>query len=153
MEGRGSPTLTRICKSSINCMVRLWQQFFWDTDGLLMADYLHPGKTITGQYYAEPTFELLDVIKQTQWRKLSLRSLTFSRQCASAQVIRCSASSARLWICWTKPSCLQSRLGSQWSFPKRNLKYRLRGTWFIDSESLKIAIEAWSESQTRKYYF
>jgi len=35
----------------------------------------------------------------------------------------------------------------------RNLKYRLRGTWFIDSESLKIAIEARSESQTRKFYF
>jgi len=25
----------------------------------------------------------------------------------------------------------------------RNLKYRLRGTWFIDDESLKIAVEAW----------
>ena len=31
-----------------------------------MADYLHPGKTTIGQYYAEPTFKLLDVIKQTQ---------------------------------------------------------------------------------------
>jgi len=25
---------------------RLWHQFLWDTDGLLMTDYLHPGKTI-----------------------------------------------------------------------------------------------------------
>jgi len=40
--------------------------FFWDTDGLLMTDCLHPGKTTTGQYYAEPTFKLLDVIKQKQ---------------------------------------------------------------------------------------
>ena len=30
-----------------------------------MTDYLHPGKTTTGQYYAEPTFKLLNVIKQT----------------------------------------------------------------------------------------
>ena len=30
--------------------VRLWKQFFWDTDGLLMTDYLHPGITTTGQY-------------------------------------------------------------------------------------------------------
>jgi len=35
----------------------------------------------------------------------------------------------------------------------RNLKYRLRETWFIDSDSLKIAVKAWSESQNRKLYF
>ena len=35
----------------------------------------------------------------------------------------------------------------------RNLKYHLRGTWFIDDESLKIAVKAWSESQNRKFYF
>jgi len=44
----------------------LWQQFFWDTDRLLMADYLHPGKTTTGQYYTEPTFKLLDVNKRNR---------------------------------------------------------------------------------------
>jgi len=38
--------------------------FFWDTVGLLMTDYLHPGKTTTGQYYAESTFKLFDVVKQ-----------------------------------------------------------------------------------------
>jgi len=73
-----------------------------------MTDYLYPG-----QNYAEPTFELLDVIKQKQCRKLSFRSLTFSWQCTSAQVIGCSASSLQLWICSTKPSCIQCRLGSQ----------------------------------------
>jgi len=31
-----------------------------------MIDYLNPGKTTTGQYYAEPTFKLLDVVKQKQ---------------------------------------------------------------------------------------
>ena len=29
-----------------------------------MTDYLHPGKTTTGQYYAESTFKLFDVVKQ-----------------------------------------------------------------------------------------
>jgi len=52
--------------------------FFLDTDGLLTADYLHPGKTTISQYYAEPTFMLLDVIKQKHSRKLSFRSATFS---------------------------------------------------------------------------
>ena len=35
----------------------------------------------------------------------------------------------------------------------RNLKYRLCGTWFIDDESLKLAVKAWSERQKRKFYF
>ena len=59
------PTFTWICKSANN-WVRLWQRFFWDTDGLLMTDYLHPGKTTTGQYYTEPTFKLLDVNKRNR---------------------------------------------------------------------------------------
>ena len=28
-----------------------------------MTDYLYSGKTATGQYYTEPTFKLLDVMK------------------------------------------------------------------------------------------
>ena len=91
---------------------------------------------------------LLDVIKQKHWQKLSLRSLTFSWQCASTKIIGCSASSLQLWICSTKPSWAPSNY-----FLIRNLKYRLRGTWFLDDESLKIAVEAWSESQNRKFYF
>jgi len=35
----------------------------------------------------------------------------------------------------------------------RNLKYRLPGTWFIDDESLTIAVEAWFGGQRRKFYF
>jgi len=31
------------------------QEFFWDTDGLLITDYLHPGNTTTGQYHAAET--------------------------------------------------------------------------------------------------
>jgi len=57
------PTFTRICKSPVNWL-DYGNIFFWDTDGLLMTDYLHPEKTTTGQYYAEPTFKLLDVMKQ-----------------------------------------------------------------------------------------
>jgi len=76
-----------------------------------MTDYLHPGKTTTGHYYAKPTLKLFDVIKQ-----LSVRSVTFSWQCTSAQVIGCSL---RLRICSTEPPRLQSRLGSQWLFPNK----------------------------------
>ena len=48
-----------------------------------MTDYLYPGKTTTDQYYAQPTFKLLNDIKQKHWQKLSVRSLTFSWQCTA----------------------------------------------------------------------
>jgi len=31
----------------------------------------------------------------------------------------------------------------------RSLKYRLRGTWFTEDESLKIAVKVWSESKQK----
>ena len=43
------PTFTSMGNSAINWL-HYGNSFFWDTDGLLMTDYLHPGKTTTGQY-------------------------------------------------------------------------------------------------------
>jgi len=44
----------------------------WDSEELFLIDYLPPKKTITGHYYAELTFKLLDTIKQKRHGKLSL---------------------------------------------------------------------------------
>ena len=38
-------------------------------------------------------------------------------------------------------------------FRIRSLKYRLRKTQFTDDKSLKIAVQAWFESENRKFYF
>jgi len=118
-----------------------------------MTDYLHPVKTTTGQYYAEPSFKLLDVIKQKQWQKLSFKSLTFSWECTSAQVIGCSASSCNCEFVQLNHPAYSLHLAPSNYFLIRNLKYCLRVTWFIDDESLKIAVKAWSDSQNRKFYF
>jgi len=125
-----------------------------------MTDYLHSGKTTTGQYYAELTFKLLDVIKQKQWRKLSLRSLPFSWQCTGAQVIGFIlylVSSLQLWVCSTEPSCLQSRLGYQWLFPNKksevpsswNLVYRRRITEDRWEPKQKILLSGHKQKRTK----
>ena len=111
---------------------------------------MHPGKTTIGQYYAEPTFKLLDVMKQKHWRKLSLRSLTFSWQHTNALVIGCLANSPGLWLCSTEPCRLQSRLGSQWLLP--NKKSEVPSSWNLVCRWW-ITVEAWCESQNRKFYF
>jgi len=118
-----------------------------------MTDYLHPGKTTTGQYYAEPTFELLDVIKQKQWRKLSLKSWLFHdnapvQKSLVAQQALCNCEFVRV----NHPAYSLDWALSNY-FLISDLKYLLRGTWFIDDKSLMVAVKAWSESQNRKFCY
>ena len=44
---------------------------FWDSDGVLMIDYLERGKTVTGVYYAELIRNLRSAIKEIRRGKLS----------------------------------------------------------------------------------
>ena len=43
---------------------------FWDSEGVLMIDYLQKGQTITGEYYASELCQLKEVIKEKCRRKL-----------------------------------------------------------------------------------
>jgi len=105
------PTFTQIWKSAINCLD------YGNSSSGIQTDCLWQTICILER-------QLLVSITQSQH---SSYSMTLSRnsdeschlrvwltwQCTSAQVIGCSASSLQLWVCSTKPSCLQSRLGSQ----------------------------------------
>jgi len=103
VEGRGSPTFTRICKSAINCLdygnifSGIQTGCLWQTICILERQL---------GYWSVLHRTNIQVTRK-QWRKFLLRSLTFWWQCTSAQVIGCSASSLQLWICSTKPSCLK----------------------------------------------
>ena len=149
------PTFTRICKSATNLLDYGNSFFSGIQDRLLMTNYKHPGKTTTGQYYAEPTFKLLDVIKQKQWQKWSVRSWDFfmtmhHHTSLLAQQALCNCKFVQL----NHPAYSLDLAPSNY-FLIRSPKYadRLRGTWFIVGESLKLAVEAWFGSQNRKFYY
>ena len=96
-----------------------------------MADYLHPGQTTTGQYYAEPTFKLLEVMKQKHRRKLSLKECDFFTtmyQRTSHWLLR-SSPWLNLFNWSSEPSYLQCRFGSQWLFP--NKKSEVPSLWLV----------------------
>jgi len=44
---------------------------FWDSEGVLMIDYLERGKTVTGVYYAELIRKIRSAIKEKRRGKLS----------------------------------------------------------------------------------
>jgi len=124
-------TFTRICNSAINWL-DYGNSFFGDTDGLLITDYLHPGKTTTGQYYTEPTFKLLDVMKQKRWRKLSLKSWLFHDNApAHKSLVAQQALRNCEFVRVNHPAYSLDWALSNY-FLIRDLKYRLRGTWTMN---------------------
>ena len=146
------PTFSSMCISAINWLdyrnsfLGIQTFCLWQTICILERQLL-----VSGQYYAELTVKLLDVIKQKYCRKLLLRSVTFSRQCTTTRITGCSASCLRLWICSTEPFCLQSRLGSQRLFPNKKSElpssWNLVHSWWIIDDRY---VEAWFESQNKK---
>ena len=151
------PTFTRICKLAINWL-DCGNIFFWDTDGLLMTDYLHPGKTTTGQF-----------ITQNQHSSYSMSSSRNSVESCylgvwlfhdNAPVHKSLVAQQALCNCEfvqvNHPAYSLDLTPSDYFgtyFLIRNLNYSLSGTWFIDDESLKITVKARSESQNGKLYF
>ena len=118
------PTFTEICNSAIN-----WSDygnsFSGIQTGLLMTDYLHPGKTtIMSVLCRSPQAETLT--KVVTWE---CDFFVTTRQPRVAQETLCD------WICSTEPSCIQSGLGSQWLFHDKKSKvlssWNLVYKWWI----------------------
>ena len=49
---------------------KIMTTIFWDTDGILLIDYLEQNTKITGQYYANLIRQLHDSVKQKRRGKL-----------------------------------------------------------------------------------
>lgn len=63
-----SPTPVKFRK--IASAGKVMASVFWDSEGVLMIDYLERGKTVTGNYYAELIRKLRTVIKEKRRGKL-----------------------------------------------------------------------------------
>jgi len=61
-----TPKKFKVCASAGKVMASV----FWDSQGVIMVDYLEQGKTITGDYYASLLVKLRDAIKDKRRGKL-----------------------------------------------------------------------------------
>jgi len=133
------PIFTEICNSAIN-----WSDygnsFSGIQTGLLMTDYLHPGKTtIMSVLCRSPQAETLT--KVVTW-ECDFFVTTRQPQHASQGLLRklCATEFVQL----NHPAYSPDLAPSDY-FMIRNLKYCLRGTWFINDE--------WFERQDIEFYF
>jgi len=108
-------------------------------------------KTSIDQYYAKPTFKFLMSLGRKMDRSCHSEVWLFHASTPAHKsfywLLSKLSATVNLHSSTTPPAA------QPWLPAIRNLKYRLRGTWFIDDESLKIAVEAWFESQDGEFYF
>ena len=120
-------------------------------------DCLPPTKTITGPYYAQLVFKLVEVTVCCQ--RETLREvvtwecffLITMHQGAESVVAHQALRDCR-FIQLNHPA-YSPDLGPSDYFVFRNPKFHLRGTRFTDVESLKVTVEAWFDRQNGKILF
>jgi len=71
---------------------------FWDSQGIILIDYLQKGKIITEEYYATLLDRLKEELKKKQPRLMRKKSALPSRQCAVPQVDRCNGKTTRIGL-------------------------------------------------------
>lgn len=78
---------------------KVMSSIFWDSQGILLIDYLECRTTITGKYYAALISKLRNSIKEKRGGKLRRGFFTVSsRQCTRAQVGSCNVCHSVIWL-------------------------------------------------------
>jgi len=131
---------------------KIMATIFWDTDGVIMIDYLPPKTTITGQYYATVIRNLRSAIKEKRRGKLSQRVLLLHDN-APAHASRVAQQALRESNFMELPHPPYSPdLAPSDFFLFRHLKKVLRGRQFKDDDDLRSATESWLGDQEKDFY-
>jgi len=118
---------------------------FWNSEGVLLTDYLEKGKK--GVYYAVLIRKLREVIKEKRWGKLTQGEL-LHHDYAPAHTSHVATTT--IHDCGFK--LLSHPLYSPDLAPSdfhlfQHLKKSLRGRAFEDDEDVTVAVNEWTEEQ------
>lgn len=125
---------------------------FWDSEGLLMVDFLPRGMTITGQYYAGVLTRLKDSIRQKRRGKLTRGPLLLHD---NAPVHKSRIAQAALKDCGFEqlnhPPYSPDLAPSDY-FLFRQLKAALRGKRYGGDDEVKEAVMGWLGGQEGTFW-
>lgn len=125
---------------------------FWDSQGVLLIDYLAKGETITGNYYARLLKTLRDKIKEKRRGKLS-KGILLLHDNASAhtsQIAIATAQDCGFEILPHPPYSPDLAPSDFYLFPK--LKFELKGKHFANDDDVIAAVEIFLESQSENFF-
>jgi len=86
MSGESAPKKAKTVLSAGKAMATV----FWDSQGIILIDYLQKGKIITGEYYAMLLNRLKEELKKKTAKIGAQKSALPSRQHAVPQIDRCN---------------------------------------------------------------
>lgn len=125
---------------------------FWDSEGVLMIDYLQKGQTITGEYYASELRQLKEAIKQKRPGKLRAGVLLLQDNAPvhTAQVAVAEAANCGFELLPHPPYSPDLAPSDFFLFPK--LKSELRGHHFRTDDEVIHAVEEYLQAQDASFF-
>lgn len=147
-KGSRGPTKAKVVKSASKTMMTL----FFDSEGVLLADFLEKGATINGQYYANLLIRLRESIKQTRRGKLTAGVLLLDD---NAPVHRAGCVLDLLheqkWARLSHPPYSPDLAPCDFRvFP--DLKKSIKGVRFTDQNELQSRVLGWLDERPKEYW-
>ncbi|GBP71697.1 Histone-lysine N-methyltransferase SETMAR [Eumeta japonica] len=147
-KGERPPKEFKVQKSASKLMATT----FWDSEGVLLIDYLPKGTTMNGQYYANLLAQAREAVVQKRRGKLS-RGVLFLQDNASVHTARVSRQALKdtgFSEIDHPPYSLDLAPSDYFLFS--NLKKELRGRRFVDDNQMKMAVESHFDCKEKEYF-
>ncbi|GBP46743.1 Histone-lysine N-methyltransferase SETMAR [Eumeta japonica] len=147
-KGERPPKKFKVQKSASKLMATI----FWDSEGVLLIDYLPKGTTMNGQYYANLLAQAREAVVQKRRGKLS-RGVLFLQDNASVHTARVSRQALKDtgFSEIDRPPYSPDLAPSDY-FLFSNLKKELRGRRFVDDNQMKMAVESHFDCKEKEYF-
>ncbi|GBP30668.1 Histone-lysine N-methyltransferase SETMAR [Eumeta japonica] len=147
-KGERPPKKFKVQKSASKLMATI----FWDSEGVLLIDYLPNGTTMNGQYYANLLAQAREAVVQKRRGKLS-RGVLFLQDNASVHTARVSRQALKDtgFLEIDHPPYSPDLAPSDY-FLFSNLKKELRGRRFVDDNQMKMAVESHFNCKEKEYF-
>ncbi len=147
-KGSAPPLKTRQQKSAGKVMATI----FWDTEGVLLVDYMPHGRTINGEYFAQVVRNLHDAVRTKRRGKLTARPLLLIDNApAHTSAVGQAAIRESGFVQLEHPPYSPDLAPSDY-YLFRLMKKDLRGRRFADDETLTTTVGEWFETRPEGFY-
>lgn len=145
-----SPTIQR--PRLQNSAGKIMLSVFWDSQGVLLLDFLPHGQTVTGDYYANLIFQLREAIKNKRRGKLTAGPLLLHDNAPphKSRTARAAIRTSGFEELDHPPYSPDVAPSDFFLFAR--LKKDLRGKKFSSDEELKETVDQWFASKTSDFF-
>lgn len=148
-KGERPPKKFKVEKSASKLMATV----FWDSEGVLLIDYLPKGTTMNGQYYANLLTQAREAVVRKRRGKLR-HGVLFLQDNAPVHTARVSRQALKdTGFSTIDHPPYSPDLAPSDFFLFSNLKKELRGRRFADENEIKAAVESHFEGKEKEYFF